>query len=183
MNIKKILDNIEEIVGAVLFITMFAILIAQIIFRQIFDSPLVWSEELAILLFTYTGMLGVSIGVKHRQHVFIDFLYNKFSGKGLKIANTFIQSVVFISLLAMIQIGYKLFLRKKIFQLIALKISSGWMYVALPLIASLMLIRFIQVLIQDYKVGKFIIEPKNLSIEKDNDLEMIEDEKVVKEEW
>lgn len=160
MNIKRILDNLEEIIGAVLFIAMFGILVAQIIFRQIFDSPLVWSEELAILLFTYVGMLGVSIGIKYRQHVFIDFLYNKFSGKGLKIANTFIQSVVFISLIVMIQIGYKLFLRKKIFKLIALKISSGWMYGALLIIATLMLIRFLQILREDYKEGKFIISPK-----------------------
>lgn len=160
MNIKKVFDNIEEIIGATLFIMMFVILVAQIVFRQIFDSPLVWSEELAILLFTYVGMLGVSIGIKYKQHVFIDFLYNKFSGKGLKIANTFIQSVVFISLVAMIQIGYKLFLRKKIFQLIALKISAGWMYIALPLIATLMLIRFFQVLKEEYKEGKFIISPK-----------------------
>lgn len=167
MNIKRILDNLEEIIGAILFIMMFVILVAQIVFRQIFDSPLVWSEELAILLFTYVGMLGVSIGVKYRQHVFIDFLYNKFSGKGLKIANTFIQSVVFISLIAMIQIGYKLFLRKKIFQLIALKISAGWMYVALPLIATLMLIRFFQVLREDYKEGKFIISPKHVETESD----------------
>ena len=167
MNIKRILNNLEEIIGAILFIMMFAILVAQIVFRQIFDSPLVWSEELAILLFTYVGMLGVSIGVKYRQHVFIDFLYNRFSGKGLKIANTFIQSVVFISLIAMIQIGYKLFLRKKIFQLIALKISAGWMYVALPLIATLMLIRFFQVLREDYKEGKFIISPKHIETESD----------------
>ena len=167
MNIKRILNNLEEILGAILFIMMFAILVAQIIFRQIFDSPLVWSEELAILLFTYVGMLGVSIGIKYRQHVFIDFLYNKFSGKGLKVANTFIQSVVFISLVAMIQIGYKLFLRKKIFQLIALKISAGWMYVALPLIATLMLIRFFQVLREDYKEGKFIISPKYVETESD----------------
>ena len=167
MNIKRILNNLEEIIGAILFIMMFAILVAQIVFRQIFDSPLVWSEELAILLFTYVGMLGVSIGIKYRQHVFIDFLYNKFSGKGLKIANTFIQSVVFISLIAMIQIGYKLFLRKKIFQLIALKISAGWMYVALPLIATLMLIRFFQVLREDYKEGKFIISPKHVETESD----------------
>lgn len=167
MNIKRILDNLEEIIGAILFIMMFVILVAQIVFRQIFDSPLVWSEELAILLFTYVGMLGVSIGIKYRQHVFIDFLYNKFSGKGLKVANTFIQSVVFISLIAMIQIGYKLFLRKKIFQLIALKISAGWMYIALPLIATLMLIRFFQVIREDYKEGKFIISPKHVETESD----------------
>ncbi|WP_297598407.1 TRAP transporter small permease [uncultured Cetobacterium sp.] len=158
---KRILDNIEEIVGAILFIAMFFILVAQIVSRQLFDSPLVWSEELAILLFTYIGMLGVSIGVKYRQHVFIDFLYNKFSGTGLKIANTFIQSVVFVSLILMIQIGYKLFLRKRIFELVALKISAGWMYASLPLISLLMLIRFLVVLKEDYKDGKFIITPKS----------------------
>lgn len=167
MNIRRVLDNIEEIIGATLFISMFAILVAQIIFRQIFNSPLIWSEELAILLFVYVGMLGVSIGIKYRQHVFIDFLYNKFSGKGLKVANTFIQSIVFISLIAMIQIGYKLFLRKRMFQLIALKISAGWMYIALPLIATLMLIRFFQVLREDYKEGKFIISPKHVETESD----------------
>lgn len=167
MNIRRVLDNIEEIIGATLFISMFAILVAQIIFRQIFNSPLIWSEELAILLFVYVGMLGVSIGIKYRQHVFIDFLYNKFSGKGLKVANTFIQSIVFISLIAMIQIGYKLFLRKRMFQLIALKISAGWMYIALPLIATLMLIRFFQVLREDYKEGKFIISPKHIETESD----------------
>lgn len=176
MNIKKIFNNIEEILGATFFIMMFGILVAQIIFRQIFDSPLVWSEELAILLFTYVGMLGVSIGVKYRQHVFIDFLYNKFSGRGLKIANTFIQSVVFISLVAMIQIGYKLFLRKKIFQLIALKISSGWMYGALPVLATLMLIRFFQVLREDYKEGKFIISPKHVNEASETNEEVVSEE-------
>lgn len=44
--------------------------------------------------------------------------------------------------------------------MIALKISSGWMYGALPIIATLMLIRFLQILREDYKEGKFIISPK-----------------------
>jgi TRAP-type C4-dicarboxylate transport system permease small subunit len=34
------------------------------------------------------------------------------------------------------------------------------MYIALPLIATLMLIRFFQVLKEEYKEGKFIISPK-----------------------
>lgn len=51
--------------------------------------------------------------------------------------------------------------------MIALKISAGWMYVALPLIATLMLIRFFQVLREDYKEGKFIISPKHVETESD----------------
>lgn len=160
MNLKKIWDNLEEIVGAVLFVIMFGVLVAQIVARQIFDSPLTWSEELAILLFVYVGMLGVSAGIKYKQHVMIDFLYNKFSIKGTKIAHTIIQAIVFISLVTIIFIGIKLFQRKMIFELIALKISAGWMYASLPAVGTLMLVRFINVCIEDYKEGKFIFAPK-----------------------
>ena len=41
------------------------------------------------------------------------------------------------------------------------------MYGALPLIATLMLIRFFQVLREDYKEGKFIISPKHIETESD----------------
>lgn len=148
---KKIFDNLEEILSAILFVIMFGILIAQIIYRQILNSPLVWSEELAILLFVYIGLLGISMGIKKKQHVYIDFLYKKFPEKFRKIADVFINVVVFLSITGMIVIGYKVFLRKRIFELIALKISAGWMYIALPLIGILMLIRFIQSIFQSQR--------------------------------
>lgn len=160
MNLKKTFENIEEIVGAALFVVMFGILIAQITARQLFNSPLIWSEELSILLFVYIGMLGVSIGIKHEQHVMIDFFYNKLSPKGLKTVFTMIQTIVFLSLVAMIYLGYKLFKRKLIFNFIAIKISYGWMYGALPLIGALMMYRFIGVCIRQYKEGRFIVGPK-----------------------
>lgn len=151
---KKIFDNLEEILSAILFVIMFGILIAQIIYRQILNSPLVWSEELAILLFVYIGLLGISMGIKKKQHVYIDFLYKKFPEKFRKIADVFINVVVFLSITGMIVIGYKVFLRKRIFELIALKISAGWMYIALPLIGILMLIRFIQSIFQSQREGE-----------------------------
>lgn len=157
MSIKKIFDNLEELIGTVLFIILFLILIAQIVSRQIFDAPIIWSEELSTLLFVYIGMLGVSIGIKTKQHVYIDFIYNKFTGIGLKLANTFIQIIVFASILSMILIGYRLFLRKLIFQLIALQISAGWLYASLPLISTLMLFRYFQVLKSEYDSGALII--------------------------
>ncbi|MBC2855561.1 TRAP transporter small permease [Cetobacterium sp. 2A] len=159
MKLKKFFDNFEEIVGTILFVIMFAVLVAQIVSRQVFDAPLVWSEELAILLYVYIGMLGVSMGIKYRQHVMIDFLYKKFSVRGTRIAHTVIQAIVLISLLIIIFIGIKLFQRKLIFELIALKISAGWMYASLPLVGTLMLYRFINVCFQEHKEGKFVFSP------------------------
>ena len=54
----KFFNKLEEWIGGALFLVIFGILVAQILFRQAFQSPLIWSEELAKLLFVYVGMLG-----------------------------------------------------------------------------------------------------------------------------
>lgn len=141
---KKFLDNFEEIVGAALFIILFVTLLCQVLFRKIFNSPLTWSEEFSILMFVYIGLLGVSIGVKKKLHVYIDFLYNKFSDNVKRCVGYFINAVILVCLLAMIYIGYVVFMRKAGFNFITLKISLGYMYAALPLVSTLMLVRFIQ---------------------------------------
>ncbi|EJS86644.1 hypothetical protein AAUPMB_17182 [Pasteurella multocida subsp. multocida str. Anand1_buffalo] len=69
----KIINKLEEWIGGVLFIGIFLILLAQIIARQVFQSPFIWSEELARLLFIYVGLLGISMGIRSQQHVYIDF--------------------------------------------------------------------------------------------------------------
>ena len=163
---KNFLDHFEERLGAALFVAVFAILVAQIVSRQIFDSPLIWSEELAKLLFVYVGMLGVSIGVKGDQHVMIDFFYEKLSPRVRKFVFTGIQLLILISIIALIVLGYKLFMRKIRFELIALKISAGWMYAALPSIGTLMLLRYFQTGYRHYKSGKLIFSPKEVVAEK-----------------
>ena len=60
----KVLNKLEEWVGGTLFLIIFAILIAPVLFRQILHHPLIWSEEAARLLFVYVGMLGISIGIR-----------------------------------------------------------------------------------------------------------------------
>lgn len=62
----KVLNKLEEWVGGTLFLLIFAILVAQVFFRQVLHHPLIWSEEAARLLFVYVGMLGVSIGIRNQ---------------------------------------------------------------------------------------------------------------------
>ena len=46
----KIFNKLEEWIGGGLFIGLFLILVVQIFARQVFDSPLIWSEELSRLM-------------------------------------------------------------------------------------------------------------------------------------
>lgn len=148
----KIINKLEEWIGGSLFILIFLILIAQILARQVFHSPLNWSEELARLLFVYVGMLGISVGIRNQQHVFIDFITNLFPEKVKKVANSFVQLIIFICLIAFIHFGIKLFFKAEN-NIFTLGISEKWMYGSLPLIACLMLFRFFQAQYENFKNG------------------------------
>lgn len=155
----KIFNKLEEWIAGSLFMLMFAILIVQIFSRQILGSPLTWSEELARLIFVYVGMLGVSLGIRNRQHIYIDFLYEKLPKKIKKIISTFIQLGILGCLLFFLYFGYDLFLKKEEIEIVSLGISLKWMYLSLPVITILMLIRFYQAYIDSYTEGKVSFKP------------------------
>lgn len=156
----KFLNKLEEWLGGSLFIAMFIILILQILARQVFDSPLIWSEELARLIFVYVGILGISIGIRSQSHVMIDFLYAKFPQKIQKIVFTGIQIIIFFCITSFTYFGYLLIEKKADIEMVSLGISAKWMYMALPLISLLMLFRFFQAYQENWSNQKVLISPK-----------------------
>ena len=109
----KVFNKLEEWIGGSLFIAMLVILVMQIFARQVLDSPLIWSEELSRLIFVYVGMLGVSMGIRSQQHIFIDFLYAKFPKSMQKVVFTIIQFLILGCLIFFLYFGYYLFLLKE----------------------------------------------------------------------
>ncbi len=138
----KYFNKLEEWVGGLLFLVMFAILIAQIITRKFF-TPLIWSEELARFIFTYVGMMGICIGIRQQQHVLVDFICDNLPKTPKKAVFTGVQVIIFICLLVFLYYGIWL-VQHAILKLEALGIADVWLFVALPIFSVLMLIRFFQ---------------------------------------
>ena len=114
---KKIFDRLEEYIGGTLFVGIFIILVLQVIFRQVLKSPLVWSEELSRLIFVWVAMLGISIGIRKQSHIYIDFLYNRFSPAVQKLVFTFSQIIIFASIICMGWFGKTLVAKKWMFKI------------------------------------------------------------------
>ena len=156
----KKFDKIEEYIGGSLFVVIFAILVLQVFFRQVIRTPLVWSEELARLIFVYVAMLGISIGIRKQSHIFIDFLFTRFSPAVQKLVFTISQIIIFVCIICMGWFGKYLVAKKWIFEIVTLNVSSGWMYLAMYAISFLMMIRFFQAYEDNYKEGKVFIPTK-----------------------
>lgn len=153
----KFINKVEEWLGGGLLLIIFAILVAQIVARQIFDSPIIWSEELARLLFIYAGLFGISMAIRSQQHVYIDFITNLMSERIRRAANSFVQTLIFISVVLFVHLGFKTWADAS-FEMVSLGISEKWLYAGLPFISILMFYRFLQAQTENYN-NKFTYLP------------------------
>ncbi|MBR0574143.1 MULTISPECIES: TRAP transporter large permease subunit [Pasteurellaceae] len=145
----NLIKKLEEYTGAFLLLVIFGILLVQIISR-LFNVPIVGTEELSRLIFTYASLLGISIGVKKQQHIFIDFITNFMSERVRKITYTCTQFIIWVCLILFIKFGFYVF-NDAFFTLDDLGISEKWLYAPLPFLSILVLIRFIEIQYQNVK--------------------------------
>jgi TRAP-type C4-dicarboxylate transport system permease small subunit len=85
------MDNLDRIVTkgieiirgicSILIGLMLAITTIQVIFRYIFNNPLVWSEEVSLVLLIWFGFLAISNELYHGNHMAIVMFYEKFPAK------------------------------------------------------------------------------------------------------
>ncbi len=58
-----------EFVGAVLVVAEIVILFSGVVSRYVFNSPLIWSDELANFLFLWLTMCGVIVALRRHEHM------------------------------------------------------------------------------------------------------------------
>lgn len=77
---KKTLDLIQKLINIFLSVAIFAmtlIIFLQVISRYIFNSPLVWSEELSRYLFVWISFLAIADAVRTKSHIALSILTDR----------------------------------------------------------------------------------------------------------
>ena len=84
MIFKKLLhfwNKTEEVFLIFGMSTMFIAMIAQVVCRYCFNSPLIWSEVYARYMYMWVVFLGISYGFRHDKHIYVGILYDRFPEK------------------------------------------------------------------------------------------------------
>jgi len=63
------LGRLTEIPAAALVLANIAVLLAGVVSRYVFHSPLVWSDELAGIMFLWMSMLGAVVALRRGEHM------------------------------------------------------------------------------------------------------------------
>ena len=68
--------NAANVLGGVLFLTMFCVFIVQITARFGFNKPLAWTDELVVILYVWVILWSAAFIVPEREHVAFDLVWN-----------------------------------------------------------------------------------------------------------
>lgn len=157
MRVLRYLEaNTERVLLIVILAALVSILAAQVVFRYLIGSPLVWSEELARYLLVWCTFLGVSLAVREGAHISVDLLPVLAGARGARAFAVFalIGSAVFFALM----VRYSIPLTMKIAKIgqtsPGLGIQMWTVYAAVPVGLGLALLRCIQVLMNFARGGE-----------------------------
>lgn len=96
-NLSFVLNNLEDLVAA-FFISITTILVViNIVLRYVFNSGLVWSEEVATGCFVWSVFIGAVAVFKHRGHVGVDIIVKRMP-QGMQKAIGLITDIILVAL-------------------------------------------------------------------------------------
>jgi len=134
------LGALIEILAASLVAAEIVILFGGVVFRYVFDHPLVWSDELASTLFLWLVMLGAVIAFRRDEHMRMTACVTALGPAPRALADSFadVASLVFLLLIAWPAYQYA---RDELpITTSALEITDAWRAAALPAGIVLMLV-------------------------------------------
>jgi len=152
--LHQMLNHLEEYVGVIFLIFTSLLVFVQVVLRYVFNYSLSWSEEVARYLIVWFIFIGSSIAVREKAHATMDALVTYLPEKGKRIFSLLTNLLCIVFCIVLIWSGSTMV--SGVIEFGTVTPSTGMPmyipYLAVPVGASLMLIRFIQLLIHNMKI-------------------------------
>jgi TRAP-type C4-dicarboxylate transport system permease small subunit len=120
--------------AVLLFVTMVALVIAQVVARKFFE-PLVWSEELARYLFIWVAFIGWVIATERRSHVAIGLLSDRAGPVLARALRWFSDAATLLLMAWLLRYGWQLVQNNRDVETVTLFFNYALVYAAAPFAA------------------------------------------------
>ena len=138
--IERGLGKLVEVVAAILVVAEICILFAGVLARYVLHTPLLWSDELASILFLWLAMLGAVVALYRGEHMRMAALVNRAS-PGTRAALDMVAICAALAfLLLLLMPGYEYAYEEQYVTTAAMEISNIWRASALPVCSVLMVL-------------------------------------------
>jgi TRAP-type transport system small permease protein len=137
---ERAIEALVRWIVIVLMLVMTVTVCLQITFRYVFNIPLGWSEELARFSFVWVSFFGASALMRVREHVNVTVFVDNFPPR-LRAVCVLLANLCALVFAYYFVVGGLSLTTNEWAQLApAMQIPMGWVYVVIPISASLMAI-------------------------------------------
>ena len=156
INLKKIdksVSNLEEYFAVTSLLIASLLVFVQVVLRYMFNISLVWSEEVARYVIIWFILVGSSIAVREKAHATVDAVVILLPPVGKRIFSILANLTGIIFCVILIWSGSITVSTVIEYGNVtpAVGIPMAIPYLAIPVGGALMLFRFIQLLVKDFK--------------------------------
>ncbi|MHB2210674.1 TRAP transporter large permease [Methylobacterium sp. CM6257] len=139
-SLDNVIGYIVEIPAALLVLAEIIVLLAGVVSRYVFHAPLIWSDELASILFLWLAMLGAVVAFRRSEHMRMTAIVAMARPRIRAFLETIalVAGLIFVAL--MLHPAYEFAAEEMFVQTPALELNNAWRAAALPVGLGLMLI-------------------------------------------
>ena len=156
---KWCVRNPMEVILCFLVIILNIVVFLQVFYRYALQSPLPWSEELAMFLFQWTGFVGAGVAVRRQTHYTLDLVTKRLSPRKRNVTHILGSLMIFITAFIMFYIGWDMVNLTMGQEYAGLRVPVGYAYVAIVLSGLMMFIFQIPIFINQIQELKAKVEP------------------------
>jgi tripartite ATP-independent transporter DctM subunit len=138
--VDRAIGRITEPVVALLVVAEVIILFSGVVARYLLNDPIVWTDELAAILFLWLAMLGSVVALRRNEHMRMTAIVGMVSPKARAFLDVFAVSASLAFLLLIIVPAYEFANEEAMITTPALDISNAWRAAALPTGFGLMIL-------------------------------------------
>ena len=135
-----VLGHLVEIPAALLVVVEIGVLLAGVTSRYLLHNPLVWSDELASMLFLWLAMFGAVVALRRGEHMRMTAFMSKASVSTRAFLDVLAIVAALTFLLLIAAPSYEFAMGEAVITTPALDISNAWRAAALPVGCALMII-------------------------------------------
>src|SRR5215217_2138594 len=138
--INSVLVPLVEIPAAFLVVAEIVVLFAGILARYVFHKPIVWSDELAAILFLWLAMLGSVIAFQRGEHMRMTAIVGMLQPRARAFLDVVAVAAALAFLVLIMHPAYEFAADEIYVTTPALEIANSWRAAALPAGIALMLL-------------------------------------------
>jgi tripartite ATP-independent transporter DctM subunit len=150
--LNDIVGMLVEIPASLLVVAEVVVLLMGVIWRYVLHTPLVWSDELASILFLWLAMLGSIVALRRGEHMRMTAIVGKLPPHLRAFLDLIAIAAALAFLLLIVRPAYEFAEDEMFVTTPSLGITSSWRAAALPIgIALMIVIGFLQI----FRFGRF----------------------------